>query len=94
MAMLGLFELMASQEASVDELFEAAKYFNAFWFPQQTLDLATYFKATSGQSFAEMDPRTMVSMGYASGQGWSAVRQWLVEQDLGEEVPGGGGCGV
>lgn len=45
MAMLGLLELMASQGASVDEMFQAAKYANAYWYPQQSLELATYFKA-------------------------------------------------
>ena len=31
MAMLGLLELMAAQNASVDDMFKAAKYVNAFW---------------------------------------------------------------
>src|SRR5512136_2172416 len=48
MAMLGLLELMAGQGATTDEMYTAAKYVNAFWFPQQTLELATYFKATKG----------------------------------------------
>ena len=37
MAMLGLLELMASQGATTDQIFEAAKNIDAFWFPQQTL---------------------------------------------------------
>lgn len=94
MAMLGLFQLMAAQGATADEMFEAAKYFNAFWFPQQTLDVAAYFQATTGQSFAEMDARTFVGPQHMSGQGWSTVRQWLKENGQTEQVPGGGGCGV
>ena len=47
--------MMASQGVELDELFEATKYINAFWFPQQTLDIATYFHTTEGLSFAEMD---------------------------------------
>lgn len=94
MAMLGLFELMASQGASADEMFEAAKVFNAFWFPQQTFDVATYFKITTGQDFAEMNAREFVGPQYMSSQGWSTVRQWLKENGQLEQVPGGGGCGV
>jgi hypothetical protein len=40
MAMLGLLQLMASQ----DEMFETAKYFNAFWYPSQTFEIATFYK--------------------------------------------------
>lgn len=94
MAMLGLFELIASQGATLDEMFQAAKYFNAFWFPQQTFDLALYFQATTGQEFTEVDAETLVSGNYSSGQGWRGVRQWLSQNGQIQQVPGGGGCGV
>jgi hypothetical protein len=95
MAMLGLFELMASQGATLDELFEAAKYFNAFWFPQQYLDIATYFKAKEGKNFDEIDPRLIVSNEFSSGGGWSKTRKWLANNNLIKKAPsGGGGCGV
>ncbi len=45
MAMPGLLELMAAHDATVDEMFVAAKYVNAFWFPQQAFELATFFQA-------------------------------------------------
>jgi hypothetical protein len=41
MALLGLLELMASQGATVDQMFTAAKQVNAFWLPDQTRELAT-----------------------------------------------------
>ena len=44
MAMLGLLELMASKNASLDEMFTTAKSVNAFWFPQQALEIAVYIK--------------------------------------------------
>lgn len=95
MAMLGLFELMASQGATIDELFEAGKYFNAFWFPQQYLDLATYFKVKEGKDFKEIDPRLIVSEEFSSGGGWSNTKKWLANNNLIEKAPsGGGGCGV
>lgn len=94
MAMLGLYELMASQGATVGDLFEAGKYFNAFWFPQQYLDIATYFKAKEGKDFGEVDPKIAVSREFSSGGGWTNTRKWLASNNLLEEAPTGGGCGV
>jgi len=95
MAMLGLLELMASQNASVDEMFEAAKYVNAFWYPQQMLEVATAFKATQNVSFTEADSRLVVSEQYSSGTGFQAVHQWLANNGLLEQAPNSGGsCGV
>lgn len=95
MAMLGLLELMASQNASVEEMFETAKYVNAFWYPQQMLEVATVFKATQNVSFAEADARQVVSEEYSSGTGFKNVHQWLVSNNLLEQAPtSGGGCGV
>jgi hypothetical protein len=92
MAMLGLFELMASQSATLDEMYQAAKYFNAFWFPQQSVYLAMYFDATTGQSFAELDPRVVVSAQYSSGSGANTVQQWLAQRGKLPQAPGGGSC--
>jgi hypothetical protein len=95
MAMLGLLELMASQNASVDEMFVAAKYVNAFWYPQQMLEIATYFQATQNVSFTKADARQVVSRQYSSGSGFQAVHQWLANNNLLEQTPGGGGsCAV
>ena len=95
MAMLGLYELMASQGATVDDLFEAGKYFNSFWFPQQYLDLATYFKAKEGKNFSQIDPKVIVGKDYSSAGGWSKTKKWLASNNLVEKAPGtGGGCGV
>ncbi len=44
MAMLGLLELMASQNTSVDEMFEAAKYVNAYWFCPRAAAMGTVAK--------------------------------------------------
>lgn len=95
MALLGVLELLAANDASVDEMYEAAKYFNAFWFPQQYFDLAVYFKVTDGLDFADIDGKTIVGKDYSSGFGWSKTKKWLASNDLIEKVPqSGGGCGV
>lgn len=95
MAMLGLLELMASQNATADEMFAAAKYVNAFWYPQQMLEVATVFKATQNVDFAQADARQVVSDKYSSGTGFQAVHQWLASNGLLEQAPSSGGsCGV
>ena len=95
MAALALGELMASQGAGVDEIFEAYKYFNSFWFPQTYLDVATYFKAAEGKDWSQVDNRTVAGPDFSTPQGWSQVRSWLKANNLLEEAPSGsGGCGV
>ncbi len=94
MAMLGLLQLMASQEATEDEMFEAAKYFNAFWYPGQTMELATFFKAAMDLDFSEVDARQVVSKNISSGSGYQEVRQWLASNGLLQQNPSGGSCGV
>lgn len=95
MAMLGLLELMASQNASADEMYKAAKYVNAFWYPQQTLEVATLFKASQKVDFTDADAKTFVSKQYSSGSGFQAVHQYLAQNGLLEQAPSSGGsCGV
>ncbi|MDP3995760.1 MAG: hypothetical protein Q8P74_00735 [bacterium] len=95
MALLGVLELLAANDASLDQMYEVAKYFNAFWFPQQYFDLAVYFKATDGLDFSDIDGKTIVGKDYSSGFGWSKTKKWLADNNLIEKAPqGGGSCGV
>ncbi len=95
MAMLDLLELMASQNASTDEMYKAAKYANAFWYPQQTLEVATLFKFMQKVDFVDADAKTLVSRQYSSGSGFQAVHQYLSQNGLLEQAPSSGGsCGV
>ncbi len=95
MAMLGLLELMASQNASVDEMYAAAKEVNAFWFPQQTLEQATYFGASKNQDYASIDSRAIVSANYSSISGFQQTHQWLAQHGLLDQGPkSGSNCGV
>lgn len=57
MAILGLLELMASQGATIDQMFETAKYVNAYWFPQQTLEVAIYLQTNYWFDLTCADPR-------------------------------------
>ena len=95
MALLGVLELMAENDASLDEMYTAAKYFNAFWFPQQYLDLAIYFESAHDLDFKDIDGKTIVGKDYSSGFGWSNVKKWLSSNNLVEKIPQtGGSCGV
>jgi hypothetical protein len=90
LAMLGLLELMASQGASEDEMFTAAKYVHAFWFPQQTRELAIYLKATQGLEFSAADARLVVGKESFSAAGFQLVHQKLEADGLLPQAPGGG----
>ena len=95
MAMLGLLELMASQNATTDEMFQAAKSANAFWFPQQTLEQAIYFKATQKIEYAKIDAKLIVGQQYSSLSGFQKMHQWLSENGLLEQTTkSGSNCGV
>lgn len=95
MAMLGLLELLAANGLTEDQMLETAKYFNAFWFPQQSLEVAAYFQANTGLSFSEVDAELVVGPQIFSGSGFQGVHAWMGENGLIEEAPNqGGSCGV
>ena len=91
MAMLGILELMASEGATADQMFEAAKYVNAYWFPQQTLEAAVYLKANQGIDFAEADPRLIVGKSMSSASGSKRVHTDLQSRGLLQQAPDQGG---
>jgi hypothetical protein len=95
MAMLGLMELMASQNATVDQMLEAARYANAYWYPTQTVEQAIYFKYTTGTNYQDVDARLLLGKQYSSGSGFQALHQNLAQNGLLPETPNSsGGCGV
>ena len=95
MALLGILELMVANGVSQDEMFQAAKYFNAYWFPSNYYDLAVYFKNKEGKNFNQIDPRVLLSKDYSSASGWQTAKAYLVDQGIVQEQPKqSGGCGV
>lgn len=95
MALLGVLELMAANGAGEDEMYQAAKYFNAFWFPQSYYDIALYFKSKEGKEFKDIDPRVLLSKDYSSVSGWQNSKNWLRQNGVIKQAPKGGtGCGV
>lgn len=91
MAMLGVLELMASQGATADAMFEAAKYINAYWFPQQTLETAIYLQLNQKIDFASADVRLVVGNKLSSASGAGMVHEDLQAKGLLKQAPGQGG---
>lgn len=95
MALLGIFELMASQGATKSEMFQAAKYINSYWFPGTAFDTALYFKNKDGKEFKDIDPKVYLSRDIFSAFGAQTVKKWLIDKGIQEKPPAqGGGCGV
>jgi hypothetical protein len=95
MALLGLLQLMAAQNAGTEEMFEAAKYVNAFWFPSQTMETAAFFHLAQGLEFADVDARLLLGPQISSATGFQNVQQWLAANGSQEPPPGGvSSCGV
>ena len=95
MALLGVLELMAANGADEDQMFEAAKYFNAFWFPGNYYDLATYFKNKEGKDYKNVEARVLLSKEYSSASGYQTVKRWLIDKGYAKEPPKTGrGCGT
>lgn len=91
MAMLGFLELMASQGATEEQMYDTALAVNSIWFPQTYLELATYFKE-QGQDWSQVDAKLVLSKEYSSGQGYTQTRAKI--KSLPQAQSGGGGCGV
>lgn len=95
MALLGVLELMAASGAREKEMYNAAKYFNAFWFPGNYYDLALYFKNKERKNYRDIDAKTVLSKEFSSASGWQNAKKWLSDQGIIEQPPKqGGGCGV
>jgi hypothetical protein len=95
MAMLGLLELMASQDATVDQMLETAKHANAYWYPTQTMEQAIFFKTAMDTDYKDVDARLILGPKYSSGSGFQALHQYLGQNNLLPQSPNSGGsCGV
>lgn len=69
-AMLGLLTLGASQGLSREELFETARRFNSFWFPQHYAETALYLKFAQGLDWDKVPAEQVVGLERSSLSGW------------------------
>jgi hypothetical protein len=73
-----------------DEIFEALRGFNSFWYLSQYV-LARYFERR-GTSWPKTDAKVVLSADYSSGQGWKSVATKLQQEEPIQGLPGSGGC--
>jgi hypothetical protein len=90
MAMLGLLELMASQGVSEQDMYKAALAVNSYWFPENYVTIASYFKK-QGTNWNKVNPQVVLSAQYSSGQGYQQLLQQVSPQQLPKSQ---GGCGA
>jgi hypothetical protein len=92
MAMLGLIELMASQNIVKADIYKAALALNTYWFPQTYLGIAYHFEKL-GKDYSKIPAQEILSSTYSSSEGNAKIQQ----ETLGVTWPNqnsGGGCGV
>lgn len=90
MAMLGLLELMASQGASEQEMWEAALAVNSYWFPDTYLTIAAYMK-NKGVEWENVNPIEILGNDYSSASGYRKIASQTATT---QKNSNGSGCGV
>ena len=96
-ALLGLLQLGASQGLSEDELWREALAFNSFWFSQQYIYNALYFKAVKGIDWDNVDPKVVMGKDFSSASGSGNIQAEVAK--IPNLIPtqghgGGGSCGT
>jgi len=89
MAMLGLLELLASQNKSEDEMYKAALQMNSFWFSDQYATIAKYLDS-KGIKMSDVGSREILGTNFSSASGYGKV----ASQVKPIQSSGNGGCGV
>src|SRR3990167_5509414 len=89
MAMLGLLELMGSQGASEQEMYQTALWVNSYWFPETYINLAKYFES-QGTPWKNVSPKEVLGADYSSASGYRNILNKIkpIQQQS------GGSCGV
>jgi len=96
-ALLGLYELAASQGASVDELYAVGRIANSYWYPGKYVEMAYYFQKLENKPWNQVAAKTILDKKYSSIGGWQKnVHQPMVEAGIlpGKPTGGGSGCAV
>jgi len=94
-ALLGLLQLGASQRLTEDELYREALAFNSFWFPQNYIQTALYFKAVKNTDWENVDAKVAMGKDFSAISGWyENVNKEVKRLGLVPQQKGGSGCGV
>lgn len=95
-ALLGLLQLGAAQGLTEDELYKEALAFNSFWFPDNYIQTALYFKVVKNIEWQDVNPKEVLGKNYSTSSGWSKnVSQEIAKiPNLIPQQQGGGSCGA
>lgn len=94
-ALLGLLQLGVSQGLSEDELYREALTFNSFWFPDNYLQTALYFKVTKNIEWENVSPQEVMGKDFSSISGWSKnIHEKIKQLGILPQKEGGASCGV
>lgn len=91
-ALLGVLQLGAAQGLSEPELCREALAFNSFWFPQNYIRTALYFKIFEQTEWPDVDPKVVLAFRYSAGGPWqeNVARPLAGIRGLIPEEPGEG----
>jgi hypothetical protein len=87
MAMLGLLELMASQDVSEEDMWGAALAVNSYWFPDTYVTIATYMK-NKGIEWKDVSPQEVLGANYSSASGYRRIATQITVRKDKVEVEG------
>ena len=94
-ALLGALELAASQGYTRDQLYQLAVQLNSFWFPNNYIKTALYFKVFENKDFNRVDPKEIMSFKYSSASGWMKnVNEKLLNMPGFDSKNAGASCGA
>ncbi len=95
-ALLGLMELGASQGLKEDKLYKEALAFNSFWFPDNYIQTALYFKVVKQTDWDKVNPKEILGKNYSSLSQWIKNVQTPIAKipNLIPRAENGGSCGA
>ncbi|MBI4087919.1 hypothetical protein HY418_00875 [Candidatus Kaiserbacteria bacterium] len=89
MAMLGLLQLMASQGASEQDMWDAALAVNSYWFSDTYMTIAAYMK-NKDVDWKDVNPQEMLGVNFSSASGYKKILSRVTPSTQKD----GGGCSV
>ena len=93
MAMLGLLELMVSQNVSEQDMYKAALAVNSLWFPDTYKTIKVYMK-NKGVEWKDVNPQEMLGANYSSGQGFAQIASQVIQPVSAPAPKQQSGCGI
>jgi len=96
-ALLGLYELAASQGAGIDELYDIGRSANSFWYASEYIEIAYFFRKLKNKSWDQVAAKTVLDINHSSIGGWQKnVHEPMVQAGLlpGAQLGSASSCAV